>query len=191
VINVLFIGPQGSGKGTQAKRLAAARGIPHIATGDIFRAAIAEQSELGRQVRPYLDTGSLVPDELTVGLIGERLQQPDTAGGFVLDGFPRNMAQARALDELLARIGRPLTVVFEFALADELALERCLGRAIEEGRLDDTAAVIVKRLTIYREQTEPIVEHYRGAGILAVIRAERSIDEVNADLARALERAAP
>jgi adenylate kinase len=191
VINVLFIGPQGSGKGTQAKRLAAARGIPHIATGDIFRAAIAEQSELGRQVRPYLDTGSLVPDELTVGLIGERLQQPDTAGGFVLDGFPRNMAQARALDEMLARIGRPLTVVFEFALADELALERCLGRAIEEGRLDDTAAVIVKRLTIYREQTEPIVEHYRGAGILAVIRAERSIDEVNADLARALEQAAP
>ena len=191
MINVLFIGPQGSGKGTQAKRLAAARGIPHIATGDIFRAAIAEQSELGRQVRPYLDTGSLVPDELTVGLIGERLQQPDTAGGFVLDGFPRNMAQARALDEMLARIGRPLTVVFEFALADELALERCLGRAIEEGRLDDTAAVIVKRLTIYREQTEPIVEHYRGAGILAVIRAERSIDEVNADLARALEQAAP
>ena len=190
MINVLFIGPQGSGKGTQAKGLAAARGIPHIATGDIFRAAIAEQTELGRQVQPFLDSGSLVPDELTIGLIRARLQQPDTAAGFVLDGFPRNMAQARALDAMLSEIGRPLTVVFEFALSDELAFERCLGRAIEEGRLDDTSEVVIKRLMIYREQTEPIVEHYRAAGILAVIRAERSIDEVNADLSRALEQAA-
>ena len=189
MINVLFIGPQGSGKGTQAKRLAAARGIPHIATGDIFRAAVAEQTELGRQVQPYLDSGSLVPDELTVGLIRERLQQPDTADGFVLDGFPRTMVQARALDKMLAQIGRALTVVFEFALADQLALERCLGRAIEEGRLDDTAEVIAKRLTIYREQTEPTVGHYRAAGILVVIRAERSIDEVYVDLALALEQA--
>ena len=189
MINVLFIGPQGSGKGTQAKRLAAARGIPHIATGDIFRAAIAEQTELGRQVQPYLDSGSLVPDELTIGLISERLQQPDTAAGFVLDGFPRTMAQAHALDEMLVRIGRPLSVVFEFGLSDGLALERCLGRAIEEGRPDDTAQVIVKRLTIYREQTEPIVGHYRAAGILVVIRAERSIDEVDADLVGALQQA--
>ena len=189
MINVLFIGPQGSGKGTQAKRLAAARGIPHIATGDIFCAAIADRTELGRQVQPYLDSGSLVPDELTIGLIRERLQQPDTAAGFVLDGFPRTMAQAHALDEMLDQIGRPLSVVFEFALSDELALERCLGRAIEEGRPDDTAQVIVKRLMIYREQTEPIVGHYRAAGILVVIRAERSIDEVDADLAGALQQA--
>ena len=190
MINVLFIGPQGSGKGTQAKRLAAARGIPHIATGDIFRAAVAEQTALGRQVQPYLDGGSLVPDELTIGLIRERLQQGDTAAGFVLDGFPRNMAQARALDEMLVQIGRPLTVVFEFALADELALERCLGRALEEGRPDDTAEVIARRLRIYREQTEPIVGHYRADGILVVIRAERTIDEVDADLVTALEQAA-
>ena len=189
MINVLFIGPQGSGKGTQAKRLAAARGIPHIATGDIFRAAVAEQTALGRQVQPYLDGGSLVPDELTIGLIRERLQQGDTAAGFVLDGFPRNMAQARALDEMLVQIGRPLTVVFEFALADELALERCLGRALEEGRPDDTAEVIARRLRIYREQTEPIVGHYRADGILAVIRAERTIDEVDAALVSALEQA--
>ena len=136
--NILFVGPQGSGKGTQAKRVAAVEGIPHISTGDIFRAAIAEQTPLGREVQPFLDSGSLVPDELTIGLIRERLQQPDTVTGFVLDGFPRNMAQAGALDEMLDAIDRPLDIVFEFALSDELALERCLGRAIEEGRTDDT-----------------------------------------------------
>jgi adenylate kinase len=190
VSNILFVGPQGSGKGTQAKRVATTHGIPHISTGDIFRAAIAEQTPLGRQVQPYLDGGSLVPDELTIGLIRDRLQQPDTAKGFVLDGFPRNMAQAHALDEMLAAIGRPLDVVFEFALSDEVALERCLGRAIEEGRLDDTAEVIVKRLTIYHEQTEPIVDHYRAAGKVVVIHAEWSVDEVNAELAQALARAA-
>ena len=188
-MNVLFVGPQGSGKGTQAKRVAAVEGIPHIATGDIFRAAIREQTALGKQVQPYLDSGSLVPDELTIGLIRERLQKPDTARGFVLDGFPRNMAQAHALDSMLAEIGRPLEAVVEFALADELALERCLGRAIAEGRPDDTPEVISRRLAIYHEQTEPIIEHYRSAGTLVVIRAERSIDEVNAELGLALQRA--
>lgn len=187
--NILFVGPQGSGKGTQAKRVAAVEGIPHISTGDIFRAAIAEQTPLGREVQPFLDSGSLVPDELTIGLIRERLQQPDTVTGFVLDGFPRNMAQAGALDEMLDAIDRPLDIVFEFALSDELALERCLGRAIEEGRTDDTPEMIARRLGTYHEQTEPIVEHYRAAGRLVVIHAERSIDEVNAELSAALAQA--
>lgn len=187
--NILFVGPQGSGKGTQAKRVAAVEGIPHISTGDIFRAAIAEQTPLGREVQPFLDSGSLVPDALTIGLIRERLQQPDTVTGFVLDGFPRNMAQADALDEMLDAIDRPLDIVFEFALSDELALERCLGRASEEGRTDDTPEMIARRLRTYHEQTEPIIEHYRAAGRLVVIHAERSIDDVNAELSAALAQA--
>lgn len=187
--NILFVGPQGSGKGTQAKRVAAVQGIPHIATGDIFRAAIAEQTPLGREVQPFLDSGRLVPDELTIGLIRERLQQPDAETGFVLDGFPRNMVQAHALDEMLVAIDRPLDIVFEFALSDELALERCLGRAREEGRTDDTPEVIARRLGTYHEQTEPIVQHYRAAGRLVVIHAERSIDDVNAELSAALAQA--
>lgn len=188
--NILFVGPQGSGKGTQAKRVAAAHGIPHISTGDIFRAAIAEGTPLGRQVQPYLDSGGLVPDELTIDLIRERLQQPDAAKGFVLDGFPRTMTQAHALDGMLAAIGRPLDVVFEFALSDDLALERCLGRAAEEGRPDDTPEVIARRLATYHELTEPIVGHYRAAGLLVVIHAEWSVEDVNAELAQALTRAA-
>ena len=187
--NILFVGPQGSGKGTQAKRVAAVQGIPHIATGDIFRAAIAEQTPLGREVQPFLDSGRLVPDELTIGLIRERLQQPDAETGFVLDGFPRNMVQAHALDEMLVAIDRPLDIVFEFALSDELSLERCLGRAREEGRTDDTPEVIARRLGTYHEQTEPIVQHYRAAGRLVVIHAERSIDDVNAELSAALAQA--
>jgi adenylate kinase len=190
VINVLFIGPQGSGKGTQAKRLAAVRGIPHIATGDIFRAAIAEQTELGKLVKPYLDSGQLVPDELTIGLIRERLQQPDTEGGFVLDGFPRTQAQATALDEMLDEIGRPLTAIFEFKLSDEQALDRCLHRAEIEGRPDDTPEVIARRLATYHELTEPIVEHYRAAGKLFPIAAERSVEEVDDQIVAALDQVA-
>lgn len=188
--NVLFIGPQGSGKGTQAKRLAAVRGIPHIATGDIFRAAIAGQTELGQLVKPYLDSGQLVPDELTIGLIRERLQQPDTEGGFVLDGFPRTMAQAQALDEMLDDIGRPLTAVFEFKLSDDLCVERCLHRAEIEGRPDDTPEVIARRLATYHELTEPIVEHYRAAGKLFPIAAERSVEEVDDQIVAALDQVA-
>lgn len=188
--NILFIGPQGSGKGTQAKRVAASEGIPHISTGDMFRAAIAAGTELGRRLAPILESGALVPDELTISIIEERLAQPDAQRGFVLDGFPRTMAQALALDEMLAAVGRPLDIVFEFALSDELALERCLGRAAQEGRVDDTPEVIEKRLATYHELTEPIVDHYRAAGLLVVIHAERSVDEVTAELAQALARAA-
>ena len=187
---MLLLGPQGAGKGTQAKRIAAEYGLPHISTGDILRAAIADGSELGRRVKPIVESGRLVPDELVVELIRERLDGHDADRGFILDGFPRTLAQARALDEMLAEIGRGLDAVFEFQLSDEVAAERLLGRARDEGRSDDTPEVIRTRLELYREQTEPLVEHYRVAGNLVGIHAERSINEVYAEIQRALDQLA-
>jgi adenylate kinase len=186
-VNLLVLGPQGSGKGTQAKLLAGDLGIPHVSTGDMFRAAIAQGTELGRQVEPILAAGELVPDALTVALIRERLAEPDAADGFVLDGFPRNLAQAEALDGMLATIGRALDAVLFFDLSDELAIERMLGRAQEEGRADDTLEVIARRLEIYHEQTAPVVEHYRASGCLVPLHAERSIEEVATEIQEALE----
>jgi adenylate kinase len=186
-VNLLVLGPQGSGKGTQAKLLADDLGIPHVSTGDMFRAAIAQGTELGGKVEPILAAGELVPDELTVALIRERLAEPDAANGFVLDGFPRNLAQAEALDHMLSGIGRALDAVLFFDLSDEIATERMLGRAEQEGRADDTLEVIARRLAIYHEQTAPVVEHYRAAGRLVPLHAARSIEEVATEIQEALE----
>jgi len=186
-VNVLVLGPQGSGKGTQAQRISAAFGVPHVSTGDMFRAAIAEATDLGRRVAPILASGELVPDELTVALIRDRLHKDDAAGGFVLDGFPRTLAQADALDAMLEEIGRRLDRVLFFALADEVAIARLLGRAREEGRDDDTPEVIERRLAIYHEQTEPVVGHYRTMGIVYELHADRSIDEVWAEIGAVLQ----
>lgn len=185
-MNLLLLGPQGSGKGTQATRIAADYGIPHVSTGDMFRAAIAAGSELGRRVEPILAAGELVPDELTIELIRERVLQPDARRGFVLDGFPRNLAQAQAMDELLASIDRDLDAVLYFSLPDDVALERLLGRARAEGRTDDTPDVIARRLAIYHQETEPLVEYYRARDLLVPLHAERSVDEVYAELQDAL-----
>ena len=187
-MNLLVLGPQGSGKGTQASRSAAEHGIPHISTGEMFRAAIAEGSELGRRVEPILASGELVPDDLTVALIRERLAAPDAADGFVLDGFPRNLAQAEALDAMLAEIGRTLDAVLFFDLSDELATERLLGRSQDEGRPDDAPEVIARRLALYHEHTEPVVEHYRATGKLVPLHAERTVGEVFAEIQQALEQ---
>ena len=186
-MNLLVLGPQGSGKGTQAQRLSADHGIPHVSTGDMFRAAIADGTELGGRVEPILAAGELVPDELTVALIRERLSKPDTAAGFVLDGFPRNLAQAEELDAMLAEIGRTLDAVLFFDVPDEVALERLLGRADEEARHDDRPEAIERRLEIYHEHTEPVVERYRTTGKLVPLHAARSVDEVTAEIADALE----
>lgn len=185
-MNVLVLGPQGSGKGTQAKRISAAHGVPHVSTGDMFRAAIAERTELGRQVEPILASGELVPDELTIALIRDSLAHDDAAGGFVLDGFPRNLVQAEALDEMLRSIGRPLDTVLFFDLDDEAATRRVIGRAHQEGRNDDTPEVMARRLAIYHAETRPVVERYRAAGTLQALNAGRSVDDVFAAIETAL-----
>jgi adenylate kinase len=181
------LGPQGAGKGTQAKRISAEYGVPHISTGDMFR-ALDESTELGRRVKQIMDTGELVPDEVTVAMIEERLEQPDAESGFVLDGFPRNIAQAEALDAMLTGIGRGLDAILFFDVSDEVGFERALKRAAEEGRSDDTPEAIRKRLAVYHEQTEPIVEHYRATGKLVPLHADRSIDEVWVQISEALQQ---
>jgi adenylate kinase len=187
-LNLLVLGPQGAGKGTQAKRIAAEYSLPHISTGDMFRAAIAAQTELGKQVEPVLASGKLVPDEITIVLIRERLTEPDAEEGFVLDGFPRNLAQAEALDDMLAEIGRGLDAILFFDLPDAVATERMLRRAADENRPDDTPEVIAERLRTYHEQTEPVVEHYRVTGRLVPLHAGGTIEEVWAEIEDALQR---
>ena len=182
------MGPQGAGKGTQAKNIAEQYGVPHLATGDLYRAHKAAGSELGKLVAPLLDAGKLVPDEITIPIVRSEIEQ--ATEGFVLDGYPRNIAQAEALDAMLEEIERPLTVVFEFQLPEQVAIERLRGRAQQEGRPDDTPEAIRKRLDLYREQTEPLVEYYRARGILVGIPAEPPVAEVFAEIQRALEQAA-
>ena len=189
-MNLLLLGPQGSGKGTQARRISAEYGIPHIATGDKLRAAIASGTPLGLEVKPILDRGELVPDELIIDLIRERLDEPDATDGFVLDGFPRTMGQADALDSMLREIGRELTVVFALQVSDEICIERLLKRAREEQRPDDTPDAIRRRLELYHRETEPLIEHYRTLGVLIPIHADGTPNEVFAEIQAALEQVA-
>jgi adenylate kinase len=185
----LLLGVQGSGKGTQAKRIASEYGLAHIATGDILRRAMADGSELGRRVRPIYDRGDLVPDDLMIELIKERLQAEDTRDGFILDGFPRTMPQAEALDTMLSEIDRPLTVVFELQVPEAVAIERLTRRAADEGRVDDTPEAIARRIDLYRRETEPLVSHYRLAGNLVGIHGDRPENEVFAEIQQALDQA--
>jgi adenylate kinase len=186
-LNVLILGPQGSGKGTQAARIASEYGIPHVATGEMFRAAIAARSPLGVEVEPILASGSLVPDELTIQLIRERLSEDDALAGFVLDGFPRNAAQAQALADLLGELERPLDIVLELQVPDDVCIARLVRRAQEEGRTDDTAEAIAKRLEIFHAETEPLIGHYLPRGVVVGIHGDRPRDEVWAEIVEALE----
>jgi len=188
-LDVLLLGVQGSGKGTQAKRIASEYGLAHIATGDILRQAIAEGSELGRRVQPILESGELVPDDLMIELIRERLQAEDARNGFILDGFPRTMPQAEALDTMLAEIDRPLSVVFELQVPDQVAIERLTRRADDEGRADDTPEAIARRIDLYHRETEPLVSHYRLAGNLVGIHGDRPENQVFAEIQQALDQA--
>ena len=190
MLNILLLGPQGAGKGTQGKLISAEHGIPHIATGDMLRAAMTAGTPLGKAVQPIYDAGQLVPDDLMTDLIRERLNQDDTREGFVLDGFPRTAVQAEALDETLEEIERPLNIVLEFQLPEAVSLQRLRRRADEEGRVDDTEEAIRTRLRLYHQETEPLIEHYRTRGILVGIPAARSVEDVFAEIQKALEQVA-
>ena len=184
----MVLGPQGSGKGTQAKKISATYGLPHVSSGDLYREAIARGTDLGKQVEPILAAGHLVPDEITIPLIRDRLDRGDTIPGFILDGYPRNLAQAEALDEMLAEVGRSLDIVFEFQVPDRHQLiERLLKRAAEEGRPDDTPEVIQRRLDTYDRETAPLVEYYRTSrGNVVGIHADRTVEEVFHEIEQSL-----
>jgi adenylate kinase len=184
-LDIVILGPPGAGKGTQAMLIADELGIPHVATGDMLRAAIANGSELGKQVRQLVQEGHLVPDNLMVGLVRERLLADDTKDGFVLDGFPRTLAQAEGLDRMLEEIDRgDLSVVLNFELPEEIAEQRLLKRL----RDDDTPEVIRTRL---REQFVPedLVEYYRSRGNLIGIHADRSVEDVFSEVQDVLQTA--
>ena len=187
-LNILLLGPQGAGKGTQAKRISAEYGIPHIASGEILRAEMDAGSDLGRRVKDVYDRGDLVSDELMIELIRKRLEQPDTETGFVLDGFPRTTTQAEALDSILSDLSRTFSVVFALQLPDEVAFERLRRRAKLEGRPDDTDEAIQRRLDTYHRETEPLIEYYRVRGNLVPIHGDRSENQVFAEIQQALEQ---
>jgi adenylate kinase len=187
-LNVLLLGPQGAGKGTQAKRIAAEYEIPHISSGEILRAEMQAGTELGLRVKDVYDRGDLVSDDLMIELIKTRLAQPDTEGGFILDGFPRTTVQAEELARMFSDIGRSFNVVFALQIPDEVALERLRKRAEIEGRADDTDESIRRRLENYHRETKPLVEHYRVRGNLVPVHGERSENEVFAEIQSALEQ---
>jgi adenylate kinase len=184
------LGPQGCGKGTQAKRIKAMYGIPHIATGDMIREIKELPTDLGRELKEVYDRGDLVSDELMIRLIRDRLSRGDTLGGFVLDGFPRTMPQAEALDDLLRDLGRDLDVVFDFQVPDRSVLiQRLLGRAAEEGRSDDTPEAIERRLELYDRETAPLIDYYRSTrGNVVGIHADRTVEDVFHEIEQSLEQ---
>jgi adenylate kinase len=188
-LDIVILGPPGAGKGTQAELISADAGIPHVNTGDMYRTAVAAGTELGARVKPYMDAGELVPDDLTIAVVRERLSQADTAQGFVLEGFPRTLPQAEALDSILAESDRELKVVLDFQLSEEVAEQRLLKRALEQGRDDDTPEIIHRRMETMRIP-EALIEYYRARGLLVGIHAERSIEEVFAEVQSVLQAAA-
>jgi len=188
-MKVILIGPPGSGKGTQAKRLAAKLAVPHISTGDMLREMKELPTDLGREVKDVMDRGDLVDDELMVRLIEDRLSRGDTLGGFILDGFPRTMPQAEALDALLRELGRSLDVVFDLQVSDhQVLIERMVRRAAEEGRSDDTPDAMKRRLELYDRETAPLIDYYRTRQANVVgLHADRTIDEVFQEIQHSLE----
>jgi len=183
---ILLLGAPGAGKGTQAERLVQNLGIPQISTGDMLRAAVAEETPVGLEAKAFMERGDLVPDSVVIGVAEERLSKPDAAEGFVLDGFPRTTAQAEALDELLDRIGSKLECCLALVVDEEAVVKRLLGRAEIEGRSDDTEETIRNRMVVYRESTEPLVAYYRERGLLAEVDGMGTVDEIGKRIEGAL-----
>jgi len=212
-MNILFMGPPGAGKGTQAEKIVSEFQIPHISTGDAFRAAMSQGTPLGIEAKGYVDKGLLVPDEITNGIVRDRLAQPDCDKGFLLDGFPRTIAQAEALDSMLAELGKKIDVVFNLVVDRGLLLARLTGRRIckscgstyhvmfnpptQEGicdkcsgelyqRSDDTEEKVGTRLDEYMNKTAPLLDYYRNKGILKEVNGEQDIHQVTAEISSIL-----
>jgi adenylate kinase len=178
VTRLIFLGPPGAGKGTQAQMIAADCDVPHISTGDILRSAVSDNTELGNKAKQYMSNGELVPDDLVLDLIRERLGQDDAQGGWVLDGFPRNVPQAEFLAQLLDQISQPADFVVNLDVTDEVIVARLQKR----GRDDDEEAVIRHRLEVYREQTEPLIDFYRSRQQLVSVNGNQAMEAVYASL---------
>lgn len=215
-MRIVLVGPPGAGKGTQAVRLAEKLGVPHISTGDLFRANISRQTELGKLAKSYMDAGNLVPDEVTIAMAKDRMEQPDAENGFLLDGFPRNVSQAEALDELLQGEGITLDAVLDLEVPEEEVVKRIAGRRIcrndsshvfhetysapkKEGvcdvcggelyqRDDDSEDTVRKRLEVYHTQTEPIIDYYKAQGLVVTISSLGPVDEITKRALEALKR---
>ncbi len=215
-LRVIFLGPPGAGKGTQAQALASEWGVPHVATGDMLREAVAAKTPLGLEAKRHMDSGGLVPDDVVIGLVGERLAQPDAKAGVVLDGFPRTVAQAEALDALFARTGRSLDRVVFFDVSRDELLRRLTGRRVCRAcgrtfhlvsapptvagkcdacggelyqRDDDSEATVATRLDVYQKQTAPLLDYYRSRGLLAQVRGEGSVSQVTDAIRKATGQA--
>lgn len=177
-MRIVLLGAPGSGKGTQAALLKKQFDLPHISTGVLLRTAVENGTELGRKAKSVMDRGDLVSDDIMLGLIEERLGEDDAANGFILDGYPRNIAQAEALDHLLDRIRQPVDEALQIDVDEDLVVQRIAGRAAEEGRDDDAEEVVRNRLRVYHEQTAPVVGYYEDKALLTRVLGEGSIEEV-------------
>ena len=187
MVRMLIMGPQGVGKGTQAKLLAARCGIPHISTGDVFRANIAAETELGLQIKAIIHAGELVPDELTDRIVADRLEKADCARGWILDGYPRTLKQVRALDELMRQRGHALDVALALQADTGELIRRMEERARIEGRADDNPVAIARRLETYDRHTAPLLDVYRERGLLVAVDSEDRIEDTQASVVRHLE----